>query len=70
MSHLLISLNQTVDKLVFTTFRLPNITARHLIGSNTLQETDLGKKKLPSRIGIAGVRFLSLFNPKNIESYS
>jgi len=39
------SLNQTVDKLVFTTFHLPNITARHLIGSNTLQETDLKEKK-------------------------
>lgn len=69
MSHLLMSLNQTVDTLVFTSFRLPNITARHLIRCNTLQETDL-KKKLPSRIGIAGVRVPSLFNPKNIESYS
>jgi hypothetical protein len=69
MSHSLMSLNQTFDTYVFTTFRLPNITARHLIGCNTLQETDL-KKKLPSRIGIAGVRFLSLFNPKNIESNS
>jgi len=45
MSHLPMSLNQTVDKLVLTTFRLPSITTRHLIGSNTLQETDPKKKK-------------------------
>ena len=35
MSHLLMSHNQTVDTPLFTTFRLPNITASHPIGCNT-----------------------------------
>jgi len=60
------SLSQTVDRLVFTTLRLPNITARHLIGCNTLQETDLKKCYLPESPLPEYDSFL-LFNPKIIE---